>query len=72
MQKRDPVICWGERRLARPTFHSIAEPLTHGLQGLTSGGLLENSIRCEAALKIICGAADLLDYRVESETVGSG
>lgn len=66
------MVCWGERSLAGPTFHSIAEPLTHGLHGLTSGGLLESSVRCEAALKIICGAADLLDYRVESERAGAG
>lgn len=58
------MVCRAEGSLTGPTFHSIAEQLTHGLHCLTSGGLLENPIRCEAGLRSICGAADSRGSRV--------
>lgn len=61
---------------ARILQHSwAADSLSNlGLCRLTSWGLLsiqlENLVRCEAGLKIICGMPDLLDHRVQCETAG--
>lgn len=78
LQKRDHVVCWSERspgNLNGPTLNIIAEQLTHSVTWVTSLNLTGlavhpagKCVRRETGLKILCGAADWPDHRVQCET----